>query len=157
MCEYCGCQQVTLIDELTQEHDALVAMMAGVRAQLASGDLAGVAAACRRMTQILGPHTLVEEEGLFPQLSEDYPEQTLALQAQHRSIEGVLAQADAGVPADPAWPQQVRDVLFLLREHILKEQDGVFPAALATLDPDQWDRVQVVRARAGSPTHQGDA
>lgn len=157
MCEYCGCQQITLIDELTREHEALVAMMAPMRAQLASGDLAGLASACRGMLRTLGPHTLVEEEGLFPLLREDYPEQTLALQAEHRSVERALAQAEAGVPTDPAWPQQVRDVLFALREHILKEQDGVFPAALATLDADQWERVQVVRTRAGSPTHQGEA
>jgi hypothetical protein len=38
-------------------------------------------------------------------------------------------------------------VLFLLREHILKEQDGVFPAALIALDPEQWERVEAVRTR----------
>lgn len=155
MCEYCGCQQLTVIDELTQEHDALVAMLAVVRARLASGDLAGVAEQCQRMLQILGPHTLVEENGLFPQLREQYPEHVLALQAEHRKIEAVLSQAAGGVPADPTWPQQLTDALFLLREHILKEQDGVFPAALAALDGEQWDRVQAVRDRAGSPTRKG--
>ena len=45
--------------------------------------------------------------------------------------------------------------LWVLREHILKEQDGVFPAALAELDPAQWDEVDAVRARVGSvaPAH----
>ena len=37
--------------------------------------------------------------------------------------------------------------LFLLREHILKEQDGFFPAALAALDSDQWERIEGVRAQ----------
>ena len=37
--------------------------------------------------------------------------------------------------------------LFLLREHILKEQDGLFPAALAALDSDQWERIEAVRAQ----------
>ena len=156
MCEYCGCQQITVISELTREHDALVAMMAGIRGLLESGDLESLAVACRQMLQILGPHTTVEEQGLFVELDEQYPEHVAALSAEHRSIHAVLDRATTGVPTDPAWPRQVRDVLFLLREHILKEQDGVFPAALATLDADQWDRVQVVRARVGSPTHQGD-
>jgi len=31
--------------------------------------------------------------------------------------------------------------LFLLRDHILKEQDGLFSAALAALDSDQWERI----------------
>ena len=38
-------------------------------------------------------------------------------------------------------------VLHLLREHILREQDGVFPAALIALDADQWERVEAVRAQ----------
>lgn len=38
-------------------------------------------------------------------------------------------------------------VLHMLREHILKEQDGVFPAALVALDPDQWERIEAVRAQ----------
>jgi hypothetical protein len=36
--------------------------------------------------------------------------------------------------------------LYLLREHILKEQDGVFPAALISLGPDDWERIGQVRA-----------
>jgi hemerythrin-like domain-containing protein len=42
------------------------------------------------------------------------------------------------------------DIAELLREHILKEQDGVFPAALAALSPEEWDAVDAVRSRVGS-------
>ena len=35
----------------------------------------------------------------------------------------------------------------MLREHILTEQDGVFPAALSRLDPADWDRVDKARLR----------
>jgi len=48
---------------------------------------------------------------------------------------------------DRTWPDRLVGVLFLLRAHILKEQDGVFPAALAALDADQWERIEAVRAR----------
>ncbi|WP_260844749.1 hypothetical protein [Streptomyces sp. SLBN-31] len=37
----------------------------------------------------------------------------------------------------------------VLRDHILKEQDGVFPAALATLGTEEWEAVEKVRAQAG--------
>ena len=37
--------------------------------------------------------------------------------------------------------------MLLLREHILKEQDGLFTAALAALDSDQWERIEMVRAQ----------
>jgi hypothetical protein len=42
------------------------------------------------------------------------------------------------------------DTLEMLREHILKEQDGVFPAALAGLRNEDWQAVDAVRARVGS-------
>jgi hypothetical protein len=36
---------------------------------------------------------------------------------------------------------------------ILKEQVGVFPAAHAALDPEQWERIEAVRAQlATAPT-----
>ncbi|WP_245687099.1 hypothetical protein [Streptacidiphilus griseoplanus] len=38
----------------------------------------------------------------------------------------------------------------MLRDHILKEQDGVFPAALANLDTEEWEAVEKVRAEAGT-------
>jgi hemerythrin HHE cation binding domain-containing protein len=93
----------------------------------------------------------VEEEGLFPELADEYPDHVVTLRAEHREIEHVLAEAVDGAPLDPTWPTRLQQTAFLLREHILKEQDGVFPAALSALDGDQWERVEQVRARAGSP------
>jgi hypothetical protein len=34
VCEYCGCQQIAAIDELTREHDAVVAATALIRSRL---------------------------------------------------------------------------------------------------------------------------
>jgi hemerythrin-like domain-containing protein len=151
MCEYCGCQQIDVIGELTREHDAVVALIAQVREQLAAGQVDDAAVTCRSMSLLLEPHTLVEEEGLFPELTDEFPDHVATLRAEHRVVEAVLGEAGQGTPADPTWPARLNDALFLLREHILKEQDGVFPAALSALDADQWDRVEAVRARAGSP------
>jgi hemerythrin-like domain-containing protein len=149
MCEYCGCQQISVVDELTREHDAVVALLGPLREGLAAGRLDDVADSCRQVRAVLGPHTVVEEEGLFPLLAGEYPSHVTALRAEHREIEAVLAEAADGVPTDPSWPGRLQRSMFMLREHILKEQDGVFPAALSSLDGEQWESVERVRARAG--------
>lgn len=150
MCEYCGCQDIVSIGELTREHDAVVAEIAEVRALLRDHDVDGAARAARRIAEILGPHTAVEERGLFPLMHQEFPQHVDALEREHRVIEDALAEAGDGTPTDPSWPTRLLSALELLRDHILKEQDGVFPAALSVLDTEGWELVEAVRARAGS-------
>ena len=155
MCEYCGCQDVTAIGDLTREHDEVVGLMSKVRTAHAIGDIDTMAAVARRIADILAPHTAVEEEGLFPLLADDFPDQIAVLRAEHRHVEHVLAAAATGTPDDPDWPAALLEVLQDLRTHILKEQDGVFPAALTSLTGSDWDSVDAVRDRVGihiSPT-----
>jgi hemerythrin-like domain-containing protein len=90
---------------------------------------------------------VVEEQGLFPEMAGEFPDHIEVLRSEHRRIERVLAESTAGPPDDPTWPDRLLGALLLLREHILKEQDGVFPAALAALDADQWERIEDVRAQ----------
>lgn len=146
MCEYCGCQEVTAIAELTLEHDAVVGMFAEARAAVAARDVAAAATVARRIAEVLGPHSRVEEDGLFPILAREFPDEVADLCDEHRRIAAVLAEAATDVPTDPSWPDRLLPALTLLRTHILKEQDGVFPAALVSLGPDDWDRVDQVRA-----------
>ena len=154
MCEYCGCQALSVIAELTSEHDTVVAMIAEARTAVTRGESRLAAAAARRIAVALGPHTHVEEYGLFPALSAEYPDHIDTLVGEHRRIEDVLAEAADGPPADPAWPARLTEALHLLREHILKEQDGVFPAALISLGADDWERIEQVRTE-GSPARAG--
>ena len=150
MCEYCGCQALVAIGELTREHDLVGSLMSEVRAARGRGDTARMAGLARQIAAVLGPHTEVEEHGLFPPLAADFPDQVAALEAEHRRLEAVLGEAAAGTPADPAWPGRLIEALAMLREHILKEQDGVFPAALASLGTADWETVETVRSRAGT-------
>jgi hypothetical protein len=150
MCEYCGCQTVAAINELTREHDLVVDLISEVRTAHATADPDRMATLARRITAILEPHTQVEERGLFPALTADFPGHVDALRAQHRRIESVLGEAATGTPTDPAWPHRLVDTLDMLREHILTEQDGVFPAALTTLRGADWEAVDAVRAEVGS-------
>lgn len=151
MCEYCGCLDVAQIAELTAEHDAVVARIGAARRAVEAGDLSLAAAEARFIAVLLGPHTAVEEEGLFPAMLDEFPGHVHRLRDEHRAVESVLAEAADGVPADPTWPQRLVETLRLLREHILAEQDGVFPAALSVLGPDDWDAVAAVRTRVGGP------
>jgi len=154
VCEYCGCQQIATIAELYREHDDVAAQVGLIRSALAGRRLEDAAAACRQILVILGPHTVVEEEGLFPEMAVEFPDHIEVLRSEHREIERVLGEAIDGPPDDPTWPGCLLDVLRLLGQHILKEQDGVFPAAQISLDPDQWERIEAVRAKlvAGSGT-----
>lgn len=148
MCEYCGCQALASIDELTREHELVLNLISQVRADT---DLPQMMDLAQRIAAVLGPHTLVEEQGLFPALASEFPDHIAVLQAEHRRIDAVLAEAAVGPPQDPAWPERLAGALTVLRRHIFKEQDGVFPAALASLRTDDWEAVETVRARAGSP------
>lgn len=149
MCEYCGCRAVAAIDVLTREHDAVVDLIGEVGSAHRCGDAEVMTRLARRIAAILRPHTQVEEHGLFPALAGDFPHQIAALEAEHRRVEEALAEAAQGPPADPAWPRRLVDALDLLRRHMLKEQDGVFPAALTNLSPGDWETIGTIRERVG--------
>ncbi|MFF3928935.1 hemerythrin domain-containing protein [Streptomyces hirsutus] len=150
MCEYCGCRSLAAIDELTREHDEVVRLISHLRPAHEDGDVPRMAQVAREIAAVLGPHTRVEEHGLFPAMAEDFPEQIAALEAEHRHVDEVLAQAADGLtPGDPVWPDRLMEAMEMLRDHILKEQDGVFPAALATLGTEQWEAVDAVREQEG--------
>ncbi|MEV7861381.1 hemerythrin domain-containing protein [Streptomyces hirsutus] len=150
MCEYCGCRSLAAIDELTREHDEVVRLISHLRPAHEDGDVPRMAQVAREIAAVLGPHTRVEEHGLFPAMAEDFPEQIAALEAEHRHVDEVLAQAAGGLaPGDPVWPDRLMEAMEMLRDHILKEQDGVFPAALATLGTEQWEAVDAVREQEG--------
>lgn len=150
MCEYCGCQQVPGIGELTREHEGVVDLIGEVRSAHRDGDVAQMAHLAQRIAHLLAPHTVVEEQGLFPPLEADFPEQMAELRREHRGIEAVLAETCDAPCWDAAWAARLLSALDLLRWHILKEQDGVFPAALATLRTADWEAMDAVRDRVGS-------
>ncbi len=150
MCEYCGCQALTSIEELTREHELVLNLIIDIRAARAGQDVPRMADLARRIAGVLGPHTQVEEGGLFPALAPEFPDQIAALQAEHERIDAVLGEASAGPPEDPGWPDRLAATLTMLRGHIFAEQDGVFPAALASLRTSDWEAVGAARARAGT-------
>lgn len=150
MCEYCGCQALAPISELTREHDLVLSLDYEIRTARREGDEPRMAELASRIAAVLAPHTEVEEHGLFPVLAADFPDQIAVLEAEHKQIAAVLNEASNGLPEDPAWPDRLTAALALLRAHIHKEQDGVFPTALASLGTADWAAVEIIRARVGS-------
>ncbi|MEU9020392.1 hemerythrin domain-containing protein [Actinomadura sp. NPDC048394] len=148
MCEYCGCQAIESIRQLTDEHDLVVDLIGEVLSAHRAGDRDRMSALACRIATVLGPHTAVEEKGLFPAIAGDFPDHIEALVHEHRLIEAALAEAAEAVEAE--GEERLLDALAVLRQHILAEQDGVFPAALATLATAQWEAIEGVRAQAGS-------
>ena len=150
MCEYCGCQALAPIAELTGEHDLVLSLVCEARVARDEEDVSRMAELASQIAAVLGPHTRVEEGSLFPALAADFPDQMAILEAEHQQIAAVLGEALPGPPEDPAWPDRLTAALALLRAHIHKEQDGVFPAALATLRPADWEAMENIRTQVGS-------
>jgi hemerythrin-like domain-containing protein len=105
---------------LTREHDQLRDLGRDLVIAATRGDADAARVSARAMLAVLEIHIRVEEQALFP-----------------------------GSP-EPRWPERARGVVSELFEHILKEQDGVFPAALSVVTPDEWDTMREVRESSGS-------
>jgi hypothetical protein len=135
VCDHCGCQELDAIGELTAEHDVVVTLSGQVRRALRDGDLDLAAIGARAIVAVLRLHPAVEEGAWSTSIarsSRRWPSRRTAPRA------------------DPFWPRRHEQALVTLREHIIKEQDGVFPAALATLSAAQWDQVDAARARSAA-------
>ncbi|HEU5426603.1 MAG TPA: hemerythrin domain-containing protein [Actinocrinis sp.] len=150
MCEYCGCQSVPAIGELASEHERAMELAVQARAAHRDGDLAWMAHLAQRIADLLAAHFAVEEQGLFPVLEAEFPEQIAALRREHAALTAILAGAGGVASWDCSWATRLLGALDLLQWHILKEQDGVFPAALATLHTADWQALDAVRDRIGA-------
>lgn len=148
MCEHCGCQALQTIDELTREHDAALGHVRTAELAATAGDLAGARSACAALDGLLVPHTAVEEEGVFPALAREYPGHVAGLVDEHRLVHGALAEL--ATSAEDDWATRLADALAVLRAHIAKEQDGLFPASLTSLTTGDWEQAESVRRRVGS-------
>ena len=147
MCEYCGCQQIAAIAELTDEHDRLRELSRDLVDACETADLQAARGLAAQMLGVLWPHTAVEEDGLFPALAPEFGDYLATLETEHQRVHTALENLFFVAP--PAgWPEETIAALDLLFEHILKEQDGLFPAALATLDARGWESVSAARHRA---------
>ena len=149
MCEYCGCRQVEPLAELMDEHVALLDLGGDVRRALSSGDQVTAAALLRRLAEHLTRHVRREESGVFSALrtSGEYLDEVDDLEAEHVDLDRRLEALD---PAGEGFPVQVEQLLRELTEHVEREDLGIFPVSVVTLDAAGWETV--TRAHEAQPT-----
>nr|WP_299037961.1 hemerythrin domain-containing protein [uncultured Pseudokineococcus sp.] len=149
MCSYCGCRDVVLIGQLTAEHEAVVNAGGLLQRAVAAGETHRAVRLLEELESLLHPHTALEERGLFAELRQDevFTEHVDRLCGEHRDLDERLAVCRGG-----DW-SGLEALLFALREHIEKEENGLFPAALTSLDGDQWERLHEDPAVTGTPQH----
>ena len=137
MCSYCGCRANTVIARYSAEHDEIVNAMGVLRRAANAGDHDSARIAARDLAGLLDPHTASEERSLFAELRRDaeFTAHVDGLCAEHREIDSTLARVDEGDLAAVGMLEGI------LRSHIDKEENGLFPAAVIALDGPAWERV----------------
>jgi hemerythrin-like domain-containing protein len=147
MCDHCGCRDLTPIARLMSEHDRLRELTGHIRSHLSAGDDAAARAHFEELLVVLGPHVAKEEGSLFPMLhhSDELADHVTVLEGEHAGLyDDVDDLDDAAAAPDGAqrWRDGVLRVLEDLDRHMFKEDFGLFPAALATLDGADWDAME---------------
>ena len=137
MCSYCGCDSIEVIGRFMAEHEEIINATGRLRVGVHSGDADAVDDARAVVLGLLWPHTAAEEAGLFRVMATDevYADHIATLCGEHRTLDALLA---AVTPGDREAMQRFEDVL---RQHIEKEDNGLFPAAAIALDGAQWVEV----------------
>lgn len=120
------------------EHVRLLDLAGDVR-RVVDRDLGAARQRFAELVYLLDAHVRREERGLFAVLREagEFVEHVDELEAEHARLDAAVA----ALPGGEAWADALAPVLRALAEHIYKEEQGLFPAALATLSGDQWDAV----------------
>lgn len=147
MCSYCGCQSIGIIGRFSAEHEQIINVSGLLRRAIVEGRLGEVGGLADDVARLLDPHTDAEEVGLFTVLrrDEDFAEHVDGLCGEHTKLTETLARIRAG--ETNLVHRFSRD----LRSHIQREEDGLFPASLTTLDGEQWAEVETLTA-ASRPT-----
>ncbi|HHU08853.1 MAG TPA: hemerythrin domain-containing protein [Intrasporangiaceae bacterium] len=152
MCSYCGCENIEVIGRFMGEHVDLVNAAGVLRRAIGAADPAAVRAAATALAELLTPHTVAEEAGLFTVMArdEEFSDHIERLCSEHEDLDAALA----GI-ADGAW-ERYPAFERALRDHIDREDNGLFPAAAIAFAGPEWDEVHDLTpppaAVAGQPS-----
>lgn len=150
MCDYCGCRRQPAIDELSDEHEELLAWVSQLRRQARSGSHDEVAEVLRaHVVPALAAHTTKEERGIFAELRRAWlaDDRLDALVGEHRAIEALIGRILA---AEDPWRPLVRELADELAGHIVDEETDLFPYALYELTHTQWETVEALHRDLGA-------
>lgn len=126
-----------MIAKLTKEHEEIAACAYTLTVAHRDGDVEAGRAAARELGGRLHPHAQREENGVFAELKKDdlFTEHVEELCAEHDELDRHI---DAIVAGDLSY---VPNLVLLLKSHIDREENGLFPSALAYLSDDQWETI----------------
>ena len=122
------------------EHEEIVNLTGPLRRAATDGDGTAVYAALDHLAAHLHPHTAAEEAGLFTVLRRDagFADHVDRLCAEHTSLDLLAERIRSGEH------DLVDRFVHELREHIDKEENGLFPAAAIGLDGPDWTEVDAL-------------
>lgn len=145
MCTYCGCESITIIGRFMDEHVRIVNANGDLRRAVETADRAGVERAADTLAGLLFPHTRAEEVGVFSVLArdEEFTEHVRQLCAEHAALDAQLRRIRDG------RHEEMHAFEIALREHINREENGLFPAAAIAFAGPEWDEVEELTPPAG--------
>ena len=137
MCSYCGCESIEVIGRFMAEHVEIINANGDLRRAVEHGAEEGVRTAAGRLAALLHPHTRAEEVGLFAVMArdEEFTDHVNRLCAEHTSLDAQLRDIVQGDWARmPGFERALRD-------HIDREENGLFPAAAIAFAGPEWTEV----------------
>ncbi len=137
MCSYCGCRALDEVAELNAQHDAIVNATGPVRKAAEVHDKESVYEHTASLIALLDPHVIQEEQGIFAELRkrEEFTEHIDALCSEHEQLHALFARVSSGEIS------LVPQAISFLRDHIEKEENGIFPAAAIELEGTIWQEI----------------
>jgi hemerythrin-like domain-containing protein len=147
MCHYCGCRQIPLIRDYIAEHERVMDFAEDAVRAFDEADLEKARRCVQEMAAGLDSHWLGEENGLFEVMRREelFADYIAPLVEEHRVLAALLATVDVGDHDDQ---ERIRVAVAELREHISKEEDGLFPASLTAMSGRDWDEAMAAWHRA---------
>ena len=145
MCDYCGCREVGVIGERSDDHEQLVDLAARIRRELGR-DRAEAATALAELQSRLRLHLEREEEGIFRQLAVEpgFDGYLADLEGDHREARQGLLSVD---PLAELSEATVRAGLEELEAHITREEQDLFPACRMLLSAEAFAEARVAHDR----------
>ncbi|MDX3244168.1 MULTISPECIES: hemerythrin domain-containing protein [Streptomyces] len=144
-----------VIDELVTDHREVEELFGRIEA-LPSG------AKNRKLyadqaTMELVRHSVAEEEYLYPAVREHLPGGAALADkelADHARAEQIMKDLEAREPDDPEFDRLIGMLMREIREHLVDEEQNLFPRLLATCPADALDDLgdKVRRAKKTAPT-----
>jgi regulator of cell morphogenesis and NO signaling len=137
---------MNLLDELRHDHLRLRAALSSLALAPARGEH------LRELATGLEEHFRLEDELLFRELERGLPEHDrllVELREEHREFEDLLRSI--GIEAEPSAPLVAR-LASALREHFVKEEEGLFPFAERLLDGERLSALGAAHRQSAAVT-----